>query len=33
MELYEYDKLNLTDRANILWNDGIFIVHAQNCAL
>jgi hypothetical protein len=33
MELYEYNKLNLTDRANILCNDGIFIVHAQNCAL
>jgi hypothetical protein len=33
MELYEYNKLNLTNRANILWNDGIFIVHAQNCSL
>ena len=33
MELYEYNKINLTAKANIFWNDGIFIVHAQNCAL
>ena len=33
MHLYEYYKLILTARANILWNDGIFIVHAQNCSL
>jgi len=33
MELYEYNKLNLTDRANKLWGDGIFIVNVDNFAL
>jgi hypothetical protein len=33
MELYDYNKLNLTDRANKLWGDGIFIVHVDNFAL
>lgn len=33
MELYEYNKLSLTDRANKLWGDGIFITSVNNYAL
>jgi hypothetical protein len=33
MELYEYNKLNLTDKANKLWGDGVFIVNVDNFAL
>jgi len=33
MELYDYNKLNLTDKANKLWNDGIFITHSGNYSL
>jgi hypothetical protein len=33
VELYDYYKLNLTDRANKLWGDGIFIINVDNFAL
>jgi hypothetical protein len=33
MELYDYNKLNLTGRAKKLWGDGIFIVNVDNFAL
>ena len=33
MELYDYNKLNLTDKCNKLWGDGIFIVNVDNFAL
>jgi hypothetical protein len=32
-EMYDYNKLNLTDRANKLWGDGVFIVKVDNFAL
>ena len=32
MELHD-NKLNLTDKTNILWNDGKFTINAQNCKL
>jgi hypothetical protein len=31
--LYDYNKLNLTERANKLWGDGVFIVSVNNYAL
>lgn len=33
MELYEFNKLDLTQRSNILWNEGVFITHSDGCAL
>ncbi len=33
MTLYDYNKLNLTERANKLWGDGVFIVSVNNYAL
>jgi hypothetical protein len=33
MTLYDYNKLNLTERANLLWGDGVFIVNVDNFAL
>jgi hypothetical protein len=33
MNLYDYNKLNLTEKANLLWGDGVFIVNVDNFAL
>jgi len=33
MNLYDYNKLNLTERANKLFGDGVFIVNVDNFAL
>jgi hypothetical protein len=33
MTLYDYNKLNLTEKANLLWGDGVFIVNVDNFAL
>ncbi len=33
MTLYDYNKLNLIDKANKLWGDVVFIVNVDNFAL
>jgi hypothetical protein len=33
MNLYDYNKLNLTEKANLLWGDGVFITNVDNFAL
>jgi hypothetical protein len=33
MNLYDYNKLNLTERAKMLFGDGVFIVNVDNFAL
>jgi hypothetical protein len=33
MNLYDYNKLNLNKKANLLWGDGVFIVNVDNFAL